>query len=53
MNRPTANGSSDSTVELLMMLVTFGASALTVLALAPRRPKPDRENPARDADAER
>lgn len=44
MNRPLRNGSSNSTVEILIALVVIGASALTALALVPR--------PSRDVDQE-
>lgn len=35
--RPCRNGSSNSTTEVLVVLTTIGASALTILALWPRR----------------
>ncbi len=34
LQRPTRNGSSNSTVEILITLVVVGASALTAMALA-------------------
>ncbi|MEB2311168.1 MAG: hypothetical protein OZ921_08725 [Sorangiineae bacterium] len=34
--RPPRNGSSDSTVEIVIALITIGASVLTAMAFAPR-----------------
>lgn len=50
--RPLPNGSSGSTVEVLLGLTVVGASALTAFALLPRRRRrspPDDNEPAGDA----
>lgn len=51
MNRPLQNGSSDTTIEILIALSVFGSSALTLFALSPRDEK--KPSPAsRDAERE-
>ena len=44
MQRPTQNGSSGTTFELLVSLTALGGSLLTVLALTVRRPEKKKED---------
>ena len=53
--RPLANGSSGSTVEVLLGLTVVGASVLTAFALLPRRrrrqpPEQPEELPHRESE---
>lgn len=51
--RPLHNGSSGSTVEVLLGLTIVGASVLTAYALLPwqrRREQPDEDEPSRKKD---
>lgn len=52
MRRPVQNGSSGSTIEILVMLTFAGASALTLLALQPRRARNADPDPARSGEPE-
>lgn len=50
MKGPLRNGSSGTTIEILLLLTVTGASALTLLALGPRSAPDRKAKKEHDAD---
>lgn len=50
MREPCRNGSSGTTIEVLLLLTVVGASALTLLGLRRERPPATKDEDATDAE---